>query len=90
MSQTVCYDAVLLIPRSLNYLIDRMWDDLGLVKVYTKKRGAHPDLFDPICMRKGSTIEVLTEASDSSNTHTLFRMSATGSIGRWQQISVTR
>ncbi|KAI9444964.1 developmentally regulated GTP-binding protein [Lactarius indigo] len=39
------------------YLIDRIWDDLGLVKVYTKKRGAPPDLFDPICMRKGSTIE---------------------------------
>jgi hypothetical protein len=43
----------------LGYLIDRIWDDLGLVKVYTKKRGAHPDLTDPICMRKGSTIEVL-------------------------------
>lgn len=56
----ISYDAVLLIPYSLNYLIDRIWDDLGLVKVYTKKRGAHPDLFDPICMRKGSTIEVLT------------------------------
>ncbi|KAI9462318.1 developmentally regulated GTP-binding protein [Lactarius psammicola] len=42
---------------NLKYLIDRVWDDLGLVKVYTKKRGAPPDLFDPICMRKGSTIE---------------------------------
>ncbi|ETW87618.1 hypothetical protein HETIRDRAFT_438028 [Heterobasidion irregulare TC 32-1] len=42
---------------NLNYLIDRIWDDLGLVKVYTKKRGAHPDLADPICMRRGSTIE---------------------------------
>ncbi|KAH9081831.1 developmentally regulated GTP-binding protein [Lactarius deliciosus] len=42
---------------NLKYLIDRIWDDLGLVKVYTKKRGAPPDLFDPICMRKGSTIE---------------------------------
>ncbi len=31
--------------------------DLGLVKVYTKKRGAHPDLADPVCLRKGSTIE---------------------------------
>lgn len=51
-----------LIARSLNYLIDRIWDNLGLVKVYTKKRGAHPDLADPICMRKGSTIEVLVEA----------------------------
>lgn len=32
--------------------------ELSLVKVYTKKRGAHPDLDDPICLRKGSTIEV--------------------------------
>ncbi|KAH9982720.1 developmentally regulated GTP-binding protein [Lactifluus volemus] len=42
---------------NLGYLMDRIWDDLGLVKVYTKKRGAPPDLADPICMRKGSTIE---------------------------------
>lgn len=32
--------------------------ELGLVKVYTKKRGVHPDLTDPICLRKGATIEV--------------------------------
>ncbi|KAF8334126.1 developmentally regulated GTP-binding protein [Cantharellus anzutake] len=42
---------------NLDYLIDRVWEDLGLVKVYTKKRGQHPDLTDPICLRKGSTIE---------------------------------
>lgn len=35
-----------------------MWDKLQLVKVYTKKRGEHPDLTDPICLRKGATIEV--------------------------------
>ena len=44
--------------RSLDYLIERIWDELGLVKVYTKKRGAHPDLTDPICLRKGATVEV--------------------------------
>jgi len=43
---------------SLDYLIDRIWEDLRLVKIYTKKRGAHPDLADPICLRKGATIEV--------------------------------
>lgn len=43
--------------RSLDYLIDRMWEELSLVKIYTKKRGAHPDLSDPICLRKGATIE---------------------------------
>lgn len=46
------------IPHSLDYLIERIWAELGLVKVYTKKRGAHPDLDDPICLRKGATIEV--------------------------------
>lgn len=44
---------------SLDYLIDRIWEELALVKIYTKKRGAHPDLSDPICLRKGATIEVL-------------------------------
>ncbi|KAJ7071462.1 P-loop containing nucleoside triphosphate hydrolase protein [Mycena amicta] len=44
-------------PPSLDYLIERMWAELNLVKVYTKKRGAHPDLNDPICLRKGATIE---------------------------------
>ncbi|KAL0950740.1 hypothetical protein HGRIS_007514 [Hohenbuehelia grisea] len=43
---------------NLDYLIDRIWDELSLVKVYTKKRGVHPDLSDPVCLRKGATIEV--------------------------------
>lgn len=43
---------------SLDYLIERIWAELGLVKVYTKKRGDHPDLNDPVCLRKGATIEV--------------------------------
>lgn len=46
------------LAQSLEYLIERIWAELGLVKVYTKKRGAHPDLDDPVCMRTGATIEV--------------------------------
>lgn len=42
----------------MDYLIERIWADLSLVKVYTKKRGVHPDLDDPVCLRKGATIEV--------------------------------
>jgi ribosome-interacting GTPase 1 len=42
---------------SLDYLIDRIWEELELVKLYTKKRGAHPDLTDPVCLRKGATVE---------------------------------
>jgi ribosome-interacting GTPase 1 len=49
---------------SLDGLIERMWEELSLVKVYTKKRGAHPDLDDPVCLRKGATIEVRTVIYD--------------------------
>ena len=45
---------------SLDYLIERIWESLGLVKVYTKKRGERPDLSDPVCLRRGATIEVCT------------------------------
>jgi uncharacterized protein len=48
---------------SLSYLIDRIWEELGLVRVYTKKRGAHPDLSDPVCLRRGATIEVFNRLS---------------------------
>ncbi|KAL4068302.1 P-loop containing nucleoside triphosphate hydrolase protein [Scleroderma yunnanense] len=42
---------------NLDYLIERVWESLRLVKVYTKKRGERPDLADPVCLRKGATIE---------------------------------
>ncbi|KAF9229604.1 P-loop containing nucleoside triphosphate hydrolase protein [Gyrodon lividus] len=42
---------------NLDYLIERIWESLGLVKVYTKKRGERPDLSDPVCLRRGATIE---------------------------------
>ena len=75
---------------SLDYLIDRIWDELRLVKIYTKKRGAHPDLSDPICLRRGATIEarpfvfyVKTENFDLSNN----RMFVMGFIDLLLQIS---
>ncbi|KAF8528033.1 P-loop containing nucleoside triphosphate hydrolase protein, partial [Hysterangium stoloniferum] len=41
---------------NLDGLLGRIWEELSLVKIYTKKRGDHPDLTDPICLRKGATI----------------------------------
>ena len=49
--------------------MERLWEELRLVKVYTKKRGEHPDLSDPICLRKGATIEVLPKHIISLETH---------------------
>lgn len=51
---------------SLDYLIEKMWEELDLVKVYTKKRGVHPDLDDPVCLRKGATVEVGTARRSAS------------------------
>ncbi|KAF8758923.1 Developmentally regulated GTP-binding protein [Rhizoctonia solani] len=56
---------ILIIFQSIDYLLERIWGELGLVKIYTKKRGEHPDLTDPICLRKGATIEVGTYAMAS-------------------------
>ncbi|WFD04221.1 Ribosome-interacting GTPase 2 [Malassezia obtusa] len=42
---------------NLDYLVDRIWESLSLNRIYTKKRGHHPDLDDPIVVRKGATIE---------------------------------
>lgn len=43
----------------LDWLLETIWRELGLVKVYTKKRGEQPDLSDPICLRTGATIETV-------------------------------
>jgi len=42
---------------NIDFLLDKIWEYLGLVKVYTKKRGDPSDLTDPICLRRGATIE---------------------------------
>lgn len=42
---------------NLDRLVSTIWDEAGLVRVYTKKRGEHPDLSDPVCLRQGSSIE---------------------------------
>ncbi|KAI5454845.1 Ribosome-interacting GTPase 2 [Naganishia albida] len=43
----------------LDILLERIWEELRLVKVYTKRRGTLPDLTDPICLRPGATIETV-------------------------------
>jgi uncharacterized protein len=47
---------------NLDYLIDRIWEELDLYRIYTKKRGEHPDLGDPLVVRKGATVEHVCHA----------------------------
>ncbi len=81
--------------RSLDYLIEKIWEELDLVKVYTKQRGVHPDLDDPVCMRKGATVEVGTARRSGPGYRNgrpdtvRRRASATAFIGRWRRTSDT-
>jgi len=42
---------------NLDYLIEQIWEHLGLIRVYTKKRGCAPDFKDPVVLRSGATVE---------------------------------
>eukprot|EP00656_Telonema_subtile_P020895 TRINITY_DN21954_c0_g1_i4.p1 TRINITY_DN21954_c0_g1~~TRINITY_DN21954_c0_g1_i4.p1 ORF type:complete len:130 (+),score=23.14 TRINITY_DN21954_c0_g1_i4:238-627(+) len=42
---------------NLGYLVERIWDILGMVRVYTKRRGEPPDFSDPLVLRGGATVE---------------------------------
>eukprot|EP00794_Sanderia_malayensis_P009029 gene9029-9996_t len=42
---------------NLDYLLERIWEHLAMLRIYTKKRGDPPDFNDAIIMRTGATIE---------------------------------
>ena len=36
-----------------DYMVDKIWEELDLVRVYTKKKGGPPDFSDPLILTKG-------------------------------------
>uniref|UniRef100_A0A674ERA3 Developmentally regulated GTP binding protein 2 n=1 Tax=Salmo trutta TaxID=8032 RepID=A0A674ERA3_SALTR len=42
---------------NLDYLLERLWEYLALICLYTKKRGERPDFSDAIIMRRGASVE---------------------------------
>ncbi|KNC85630.1 developmentally-regulated GTP-binding protein 2 [Sphaeroforma arctica JP610] len=42
---------------NLDRLIERIWNNLNLVRVYTKRKGVAPDFDDGIILRNGATVE---------------------------------
>jgi small GTP-binding protein len=50
---------------NLDFLLEKMWDYLGLVRIYTKRRGQPPDLTVPVVLsteRHGLSIEAACKA----------------------------
>jgi len=42
---------------NLDYLIERIWESLDLMRVYTKRRGEYPDFEGGLILRRGATVE---------------------------------
>ncbi|GAB6027469.1 Developmentally-regulated GTP-binding protein 2 [Chamberlinius hualienensis] len=42
---------------NLDYLLERVWEYLALIRVYTKKRGEPPDFEGGLILRRGCTVE---------------------------------
>ncbi|CAH8610068.1 unnamed protein product [Heterobilharzia americana] len=42
---------------NLDYLLEKIWEYLNLIQVFTKKRGQKPDLEEGIILRNGATVE---------------------------------
>ena len=36
-----------------DYMVDKIWSELDLVRVYTKKKGGPPDFTDPLVLTRG-------------------------------------
>lgn len=50
---------------NIDYMLQKIWDYLGLVRVYTKRRGQPPDLTEPIVLSKerhGLTVEAVCKS----------------------------
>ncbi|CAJ0634951.1 11594_t:CDS:10 [Entrophospora sp. SA101] len=42
---------------NLDFLVDQIWKNLNLLRVYTKKRGEYPDFGSGLIVRRGATVE---------------------------------
>lgn len=42
---------------NLDYLLEKIWEYLAMMRIFTKKRGEQPDFSDAIIMRTGATVE---------------------------------
>ena len=42
---------------NLDYMLEKMWEYLSLIRVYTKKPGQPPDFDDCLILRRGCSVE---------------------------------
>ena len=53
---------------NLDRLLEMMWSYMGLIRIYTKKRGVAPDLVEPVVLstqREGVNVQALANSVSS-------------------------
>ena len=66
---------------NLDILLDRIWDELALSRIYTKKRGEPPDFAGPLVVRRNATVEHVVVRPRRLNAHGSMRFIADWSRG---------
>mmetsp|Transcript_52362 Transcript_52362/g.119388 ORF Transcript_52362/g.119388 Transcript_52362/m.119388 type:complete len:106 (-) Transcript_52362:194-511(-) len=57
---------------NLDYMLAKMWEYMGLVRVYTKRKGAAPDFEGPVVLsgqRDGITVDTCTSGISKVLSH---------------------
>lgn len=54
---------------NLDYFLERLWEYLALIRVYTKKRGSPPDFDGGLILRRNATVEHVCHAIHRSIVH---------------------
>merc|ERR1712154_213611 len=46
----------------LDFTVEKLWEKLDMVRIYTKPKGAAPDFTEPVILKSGSTVESLCKS----------------------------
>ena len=46
----------------MEFTLERIWDKLSMIRIYTKPKGGAPDLTEPVILPKDSTIETVCQS----------------------------
>ena len=47
---------------NMEFVLERVWDKLAMIRIYTKPKGGAPDLTEPVILPKDATIETVCQS----------------------------
>ncbi len=58
------YNVVLSVKKQLfvDFTVEKLWETLDMIRIYTKKKGCAPDLTEPVILKSGSSVQGLCKS----------------------------